>query len=196
MSFPIPRLAAAAFASAVLAACGGPKPEPIPAPEPVVEAPPAAPPAVEPQEADDHAHEGEETAGGVAHVHGLGELAISREGNRYLGELVSPMANFGLPESDGTYTDVVIAELSGVVELEGGTCDAAVPHPMTNNEGGHTDSIIHFAWTCAKPDDVRAIRFAGFEAFPAFETVSTIYLTSTNQIAGDLTPASPELSLK
>lgn len=196
MSFPISRLAIAAFAAALLAACGGPKPEPIPAPEPVVEAPPEVTPPAETPEDEDHAHEDEETAGGAPHVHGLAELAISREGNRYLGELVSPMANLGLSESDGTYTDVVIAELSGVVELEGGTCDAAVPHPMTNNEGGHTDSVIHFAWTCAKPDDVRAIRFAGFEAFPAFETVSTVYLTDTNQIAGDLTPASPELSLK
>jgi hypothetical protein len=186
-------LAASAF---LLAACGGSKTEPVPTPAPVADVPEVA---SEPAQSDTEAgHEEhyEESAGGGPHVHGLAELAVSREGNRLLGELVSPMANFGLAESDATYTDVVTAELSGLVEIEGGTCDAAAPHPTTNVQAGHTDSIVHFTWTCAKPDDVRAIRFAGFEAFPSFETVNTIYITDTQQRAAELTPSAPELAVK
>lgn len=179
----------------VLAACGGSGPEPVAPPETVVTE--TAEPVAEADDAhgegEDH---GDETAGAAAHVHGLADLAITREGNKILGELISPLANFGLAESDSAYTDVVTAELSGLIEVEGGECEAAVPHPMTDNSGPHTDGIVHFVWTCAKPDDVRLVRFAGFEAFPSFETVNTIYITEAEQKAGELTPASPELALK
>jgi hypothetical protein len=190
----------AAATGLFLAACGGSRPEPVPEPGPVVVEPAAPEPEVIEDDVEVHAdhddHDAEGSAGGTAHVHGLADLAVTREENRLLGELISPMANFGLSESDGVYTDVIIAELSGLVELDGGDCTAAVPHPTTDNSGGHTDGVIHFSWTCARPGDVRAIRFAGFEAFPSFETVSAIYITATDQKVAELTPASPELALK
>ena len=198
MTLPALRLTLfSAAAGLVLAACGGSEPEPVPAP--VIEEAAVPEPEVTEEgtgEEADHDHAEEETAGGTAHVHGLADLAVTREGSQLLGELISPMANFGLSESDGAYTDVVIAELSGLVEVDGGECTASVPHPTTDNTGGHTDSVIHFSWTCARPDAVRAVRFAGFEAFPSFETVSAVYITATDQKARDLTPASPELALK
>jgi len=182
----------------VLAACGRSEPVPPVAPPETVVAGTAQPEA---EAHDDHAggedhHADEETAGGTAHVHGVADLAITREGNKILGELISPMANFGLAETDGVFTDVVTAELSGLIEVEGGDCTAAVPHPMTDNSGDHTDGIVHFVWTCAMPDDVRLVRFAGFTAFPSFETVNTIYITESAQKIGELTSAAPELSLK
>lgn len=190
------RLFFAASAVALITACGGSQPEPVPAPaEPAMEAAPAADAAAPEASAEDHDHDGDH-AGGEAHVHGLADLAITREGNKFMGELISPMANFGLAETDGAFTDVVTAELSGLLEVEGGECTAAVPHPMTDNSGEHTDGIVHFVWTCSKPDDVRLVRFAGFTAFPVFEKVSTIYITDAEQKAGDLTPSAPELALK
>lgn len=198
MTFPPVRLPMILLVAGLLTACGRSEPvAPVAAPEPVV-AETAEP---ETEAHDDHAegehhHEDEETAGGTAHVHGLADLAITREGNKILGELISPMANFGLSETDGAFTDVVTAELSGLLEVDGGECTAAVPHPMTDNSGEHTDGIVHFVWTCAKPDDVRLVRFAGFTAFPSFETVNTIYITEADQKAGELTPSAPELSLK
>lgn len=188
-----------ASSALLLAACGGSKTEPVPAPEPAAESPPAAEtpeadtPTVEEPAHDDH--EGAE-AGGTPHVHGLAELAVSRDGNKLVGELVAPMANFGLSESDAAFTDVVTAELSGLVEIDGGTCDASPPHPVVNKDGAHTDAVVHFVWTCAQPAAVRTLRFAGFEAFPLFETVNTIYITETDQIAGELTPGARELALK
>lgn len=198
MTFPPVRLPMILLIACLLAACGRSEPvSPVAAPEPVV-AETAEP---ETEAHDDHAegedhHEDEDTAGGTAHVHGLADLAITREGNKILGELISPMANFGLSETDGAFTDVVTAELSGLLEVDGGECTAAVPHPMTDNSGEHTDGIVHFVWTCARPDDVRLVRFAGFTAFPSFETVNTIYITEADQKAGELTPSAPELSLK
>jgi hypothetical protein len=198
MTFPPVRLPMILLVAGLLAACGRSEPvPPVAAPEPVV-AETAEP---ETETHDDHAegedhHEDEETAGGTAHVHGLADLAITREGNKILGELISPMANFGLSETDGAFTDVVTAELSGLLEVDGGDCTAAVPHPMTDNSGEHTDGIVHFVWTCAKPDEVSLVRFAGFTAFPSFETVNTVYITEADQKAGELTPSAPELSLK
>jgi hypothetical protein len=200
MTLSVTRLSLLLAAAGFVAACGGSAPEPVAAPEAPVEASAAEAKAEEAHEdhagEDHHDHEGEESAGGTAHVHGVADLAITREGNKILGELISPMANFGLSETDGTFTDAVTAELSGLLELEGGDCTGAVPHPMTDNSGDHTDAVVHFVWTCAKPDDARLVRFAGFTAFPGFEKVSTIYITDTAQKAGDLTPSAPELSLK
>jgi hypothetical protein len=191
------RLSFLIAAGSLLAACGGSEPAPVTAPEPAVtEAADIAPASDDVHDADDDDHGDEESAGGTAHVHGHADLAITREGNKILGELISPMANFGLAESGGAFTDVVTAELSGLVELQGGECTAAVPHPMTDNSGDHTDGIVHFVWTCAKPGEVTAVRFAGFTAFPSFETVNTLYITDTAQKVGDLTPSAPELSLK
>lgn len=203
MTLPPVRLTTALLALGLLAACGRSEPvQPVGTPE-------AAQPGIAETQTgthddhaesgahEDHAHDDDEgAAGGTAHVHGLADLAITREGNKILGELISPMANFGLSESDGAFTDVVTAELSGLIELEGGDCTAAVPHPMTDNSGDHTDAIVHFVWTCAKPDDARLVRFAGFAAFPVFETVNTVYITATAQKAAALTPSAPELSLK
>ncbi len=191
------RLSILIAAGSLLAACGGSEPAPVSAPEPAItEAVDIAPVGDDAHDEDGDDHDDERATGGTAHVHGHADLAITREGNKILGELISPMANFGLAESDGAFTDVVTAELSGLVELQGGECTAAVPHPMTDNSGNHTDGIVHFVWTCAKPGEVTAVRFAGFAAFPSFETVNTLYITDTAQKVGELTPSAPELSLK
>lgn len=202
MSVPTLRLSLlSAAACLVLAACGGSQPEPVPAPEPVIEdvAEPEQPATPEAEDHDDHEahdHDEEESAGGTAHVHGLADLALSREGSRFEAELISPLANFGLSEADGVFTDVVLAELSGLIELDGGNCTPSVPEAEVDTSSGHTDGHVHAVWTCASPDAVTALRFAGFTAFPSFETVNAIYVTDTDQKAGKLTPSAPELSLK
>jgi hypothetical protein len=198
MTFPPVRLPMILLIAGVLAACGRSEPvQPVAPPEAVV-TDTAAPEA---EAHDEHAegeddHEHEEAAGGTPHVHGLADLAVTREGNRFEAELVSPLANFGLSEADGVITDIVQAELSGLIELAGGDCTASVPKAEVDTSSGHTDGHVHATWTCANPDGVTAVRFAGFTAFPNFETVNAIYLTDTDQKAGELTPSAPELSLK
>jgi len=199
MTLPPVRLTMTLLALGLLAACGRSEPvQPVAppeagAPEPVAET--REDPAK--TETQDHAHDqDEESAGGTAHVHGAADLALSREGAAFEAELISPLANFGLSEADGVFTDVVTAELSGLIELVGGDCTPAVPHPEVDTSSGHTDGHIHATWTCADPDRVTALRFAGFTAFPSFETVNAVYITDTAQKAGELTPSAPELSLK
>lgn len=182
----------------LLAACSAKEPgSPAPvAPEPAAETPEA--PESQDASADDAAeagHSEDEAAGGAAHVHGLASLAVSREGNQLTGELISPMANFGLSEEEGVFTDVVTAELGGLVEIDGGACTASVPEASTDTSSGHAESVIRLAWTCTNPEAVTAIRFAGFQAFPAFDTVEALFITDTEQKVGELTPAAPELSL-
>lgn len=196
MSFPFARMALIACTAVLLAACGRSEPvQPVEPPPAEIEALDPVAPEPGPDDGPD-AHADEAIAGGTPHVHGRADFALSREGDRYSGELVSPLANFGLSEADGAFSDQVTAELSGLVELAGGECAADVPRPMLDATGGHAEAVVHFAWTCARPDAVTALRFAGFEAFGLFETVSAVYVTETVQKAGELTPSAPELSLK
>lgn len=201
MSFTRARLAAILLAAGALAACGASdstSPAPVAAEPEVAE---AAAPVDEHAGHDagemdhDHDHETEE-AGGTPHVHGVADLALTRTGASYEAELVSPLANFGLAESDGAFTDAVLAELPGLIELSGGDCTASAPEAEVDTSSGHTDGHVHITWTCANPDAVSALRFPGFAAFSGFERVNAVFLTDTAQKAGELTPSASELSLK
>ncbi|MFN3607531.1 MAG: DUF2796 domain-containing protein [Hyphomonas sp.] len=143
----------------------------------------------------DHDHEADH-AGGTAHVHGVADLAFAIEGGKLTAELMSPLANFGLSEADGVITDDVKAALPGLITLTGGNCTGDAPVAKVDTSSGHTDGHVNFSWTCANLVDVSAARFAGFAAFPGFETINAVFLGDTVQKAAELTPSSPELSLK
>ena len=208
----LPLLAGAALS--VLAACG-PGAAPPAAPGPVetgdtltAEVPVEdsyGAPVEEHGESDTHDHEEGEAhdheddhdhAGGAAHVHGIADLAFTIEGNTLMAELVSPLANFGLSEADGVFTPEVINALPGFVTLTGGNCTAETPAAEVDTSSGHTDGHVTFTWACDNPGAVTAARFTGFSAFPGFETVNAVFVTDTAQKAAELTPSSPELSLK
>lgn len=200
MSFTPVRLAALLLLAGALAACGASESN---SPAPVAAEPEAAETAVDEHAGHDaagmdhdHDHEGEDAAGGEPHTHGVADLALTREGSTFHAELVSPLANFGLAESDGAFSDAVLAELPGLIELTGGDCAANAPEAEADTSGEHTEGHVHISWTCAKPDAVSALRFPGFAAFSGFERVNAVYLTDTAQKAGELTPSASELSLK
>lgn len=206
----LPLLAGAALS--MLAACGpGTPPPAAPGPVETDAALPAEVPAEDSHDAhaEDHA-EGEthdhetgedhdhdhDHAGGAAHVHGIADLAFVIEGAKLTAELVSPLANFGLSEADGVFTPEVIAALPGFITLTGGNCTAETPVAEVDTSSGHTDGHVNFTWTCANAGAVTSTRFAGFSAFPGFEKVNAVFVTDTTQKAAELTPSSPELSLK
>ena len=168
-------------------------------PEDVTPAAPAE--AAETAKADDHDHahdhdDDHDTAGGTAHVHGVADLAITLTGNEISAQMISPLANFGLPEADGAFTPEVIAGLPGLIELTGGACNASAPVAVIDTSSGHTDADISFSWACGNADAVTAIRFAGFASFPGFEKINAVYIGEGIQKAGELTPSKSELSLK
>lgn len=149
--------------------------------------------------AEDHDHDHDDdhdNAGGTAHVHGVADLAITRDGNQISAQIISPLANFGLSEADGAFTPEVIAGLPGLIELTGGACNASAPVAAIDSSSGHTDADISFSWTCGNAGAVTAIRFAGFASFPGFETVNAVYIGEGVQKAGELTPSKSGLSLK
>jgi Protein of unknown function (DUF2796) len=199
MSFTPVRLAALLLMAGALAACGASEstsPAPVAAEPEAAEAPVDEHAGHDAAEMDhDHDHEGEE-AGGTPHVHGVADLALTRSGTTYEAELISPLANFGLSESDGVFTDAVLAELPGLIELAGGDCAANAPEAEVDTSSGHTDGHVHITWTCGNPDAVSALRFPGFAAFSGFERVNAVYVTDAAQKAGELTPSASELSLK
>jgi hypothetical protein len=155
--------------------------------------------AHEHEEADadaDHDHDHEADGAGRAHVHGIGELALTWSGNTLTAEVVAPLANYGLSESEGVFTDEVKAKLPGLVSVTGGDCAASAAESEVDTSSGHADGHVHISWTCAKPQGVSAVTFTGFTDFTGFEKVSAIYITDTDQKAGELSPSAPALSLK
>lgn len=208
-------LLVAGCAMSALAACGpGTLPEPA-TPAPAAEAETSteeiAAPASQTVSAEDHAdnelhdgaededhdhdHEGDH-AGGSAHVHGIADLAFVFEGGKLTAEMISPLANFGLSESDGVFTDEVKTGLPGLITVTGGDCSPEAPVAEIDTSSGHTDGHVTFSWTCVNPANVTAAQFTGFAAFPGFETVNAVFVSDTVQKAAELTSSSPVLSLK
>ena len=78
-------------------------------------------------------------------MHGVGDLALSWDGNKLTGELISPLANFGLSEAEGVISDAVLAGLPGLVMITGGNCVAEPPAAKVDKSSGHTDAHVNLA---------------------------------------------------
>jgi hypothetical protein len=144
---------------------------------------------------DEHDHE-DASGAGHAHVHGVAELALTREGASYVAELETPLANFGLSESGDGPGQALDDALARLVTLEGGNCVASPPNLELDRSGGHAEGHIRLTWTCAQPGDVAAMRFAAFREFPGFEKVDAVFLSDNAQKAATLTPQEPELRIR
>ncbi|ABI76828.1 putative lipoprotein [Hyphomonas neptunium ATCC 15444] len=147
------------------------------------------------EDGEGHDHE-EEHAGGTAHVHGIADLAFVFEGGTLTADMMSPLANFGLSEADGVFTDEIKSALPGLITVTGGDCTPNAPVAEIDTSSGHTDAHVGFSWTCINPANVSSARFTGFADFPGFETINAVFVGDTVQKAAELTPSSPELSLK
>ena len=146
---------------------------------------------------DDHDHDHDEDhAGGTAHVHGIADLAFVIEGGRLSAEMISPLANFGLSESEGAFSSEVTEALPGLISISGGDCVPDAPEAEVDTSSGHTDGHVEFSWVCANPANIASARFEGFTAFPGFETINAVFISDTAQNAAELKPSAPEISLK
>lgn len=202
----LPVLLLAGASISILAACGPAAPPPaVPAPVETGDtlATEAALEDTHDDHTEDHDHEDgeahahdEDHAGGTAHVHGIADLAFVLEGGKLSAEMISPLANFGLSEGDGVFTEEVKASLPALITVTGGDCTAEPPVAEVDTSSGHTDGHVNFSWTCVNPANVSSAQFAGFAAFPGFETINAVFVGDTVQKAAELTPSSPELSLK
>ncbi len=145
----------------------------------------------------DHEHDQHAKSGaGTTHVHGIGNLAVTMENSSVSAQLIAPLANFGLSEAEGVFSDQVIAALPRLISITGGECQAARPVAVIDRSSGHTDADITFNWTCARPEKILSVRFDGFATFAGFEKVSVLVQTGTRQQAAELTPSKPAVALK
>ncbi len=144
---------------------------------------------------DEHDHQ-DASGAGHAHVHGVAELMLTREGDSFIAELETPLANFGIAESGDGPGQALDGALARLVTLEGGNCVAGPPNLELDRSGGHAEGHVRLSWTCAQPGDVAAMRFSAFREFPGFEKVDAVFLSDTAQIAATLTPQEPELRIR
>lgn len=183
-----------------LAACSpASAPYEPPAPAPVPEAAPAdgatslvAPAAIE---ALEEAHDHEEGHAGEAHVHGGGELAITREDDFLTVSLDAPLANFGLSETKVPEGPKAEKYAEGIVEPIGPTvCEETERSITGRTDGTHGAMTVSVVWRCKKIDRVEGMQVNVFERYPAFEHIDAIYLgPEGQQVAKELTPSDTEI---
>lgn len=198
--WPVAAISAASLIG--LAACG-PAAAPYEPPPPASEVPPetaapdmaeslAAPAAVaELEEAHDH----DEGHAGEPHVHGGGDLAITREDDFLTVSLDAPLANFGLSETKVPEGPKAEKYAEGIVEPIGPTtCEETERSITGRTDGTHGAMTVSVVWRCKKIDRVEGMKVHVFELYPAFEHIDAIYLgPEGQQVARELTPNDTEI---
>jgi hypothetical protein len=198
--WPVAALSAATLLG--LAACSpasAPYEPPAPPPAPAPEAAPAddatslaAQAAVE---AIEEVHDHEEGHAGEAHVHGGGELAITREDDFLTVSLDAPLANFGLSETKVPKGAKAEKYAEGIVEPIGPTvCEETERSITGRTDGTHGAMTVSVVWRCKKIDRVEGMLVHVFDLYPAFEHIDAIYLgPDGQQVAKELTPSDTEI---
>jgi len=199
--WPVAAISAASLLT--LAACG-PASDPYEPPSPAQEAEltqaadavdadrPAPPEAVaELEAANDH----DDGHAGEPHVHGGGDLAITREDDFLTVTLDAPLANFGLSETKVPEGKKAEKFAEGIVEPIGPTvCEETERSTTGRTDGTHGAMTVSVAWRCKKIDRVEGMRVHIFERYPGFEHIDAIYLgPEGQQVAKELTPSDTEI---
>lgn len=199
--WPVAALSAASLLG--LAACG-PANAPYEPPAPAPQADPpeaaladdaaslAAPAAVAELEA---AHDQEEGHAGEPHVHGGGDLAITREDDFLTVSLDAPLANFGLAETKVPEGPKAEKYADGIAEPIGPTtCEQTERSITGRTDGTHGAMTVSVVWRCKKIDRVEGMLVHAFDTYPAFEHIDAIYLgPEGQQVAKELTPNDTEI---
>ena len=202
---------AAALSGAGLLALGAcsPASQPYVPPEPASatydEVPEEAPPAAETNEADipaagevpgaDPLLDIEQEHSGEAHVHGAGDMSVTREDDFLTVTLDAPLANFGLSESSTPQGTKAEAYATGIAEPMGPTeCEETERSVTGRSDGDHGAMTISVVWRCKKIDRVEGMQVNVFKLYPGFEHLDAIYLGPDGaQVAKELTPSDSEL---
>ncbi|RAN36812.1 ZrgA family zinc uptake protein [Hyphomonas pacifica] len=140
-------------------------------------------------EAEHHDH-----AGGEAHVHGTAELAVTQEDNFITINVDAPLANFGLSEATKKKDTDFEQYAEGLTELMGDArCDLVERSAAIRRNGDHAALTLSIVWDCRRPSRLDGLMFTGFDLYPGFEKVSSVFLGADKQTSATLTPASPFL---
>jgi len=198
--WPVAAVSAASLLG--LAACG-PASAPYEPPAPAPEAPAetiaadmaeslAAPAAMGELE---EAHDRDEGHAGEPHVHGGGDLAITREDDFLTISLDAPLANFGLSETKVPEGEKAEKYADGIAEPIGPTtCEETERSITGRTDGAHGAMTVSVVWRCRKIERVEGMQVHVFDIYPAFEHIDAIYLgPDGQQVAKELTPNDTEI---
>ena len=137
----------------------------------------------------------EQEHSGEAHVHGGGDMSVTREDEFLTVTLDAPLANFGLSENTEPRGSKAEKYADGIAEPFGPTeCEETERSVTARTDGAHGAMTISVVWRCKKIDRVEGMRVNVFEQYPGFQRLEAIYLgPEGEQVAKDLTPDDNEL---
>ena len=146
----------------------------------------------------DHSHD-HDHAGGSAHVHGLGELVVSQDGETLTISFRTALASVGISEREPA-TDAAREELETAlspfydpayaVALSGyGECNRTGLTVNADFGGGHGDLEFDYTFSCAAIDKVTGVGMPLFDRHETLETVNAVWVGATSQSAATLTAA-------
>ncbi len=165
--------------------------------------------------ADEHDHEHGSLG---AHEHGVGTLNVALDGPTLELDLDGPSVNLvgfehiATTDADKAKVASARAQLENplvlfslpkaaecVVEaqdLESPLFEAAPEEAAgTKKEHHHSDIEAHYAFTCAKPDALKALDLAQFfKTFPGTQKIKVQLIGGSGQQGSELTPKSPSLT--
>ena len=143
----------------------------------------------------DTALDAEQAHAGEPHVHGGGDLSVTREDDFLTVTLDAPLANFGLAENKAPQGKKAEDYATGIAEPVGpAECAESERSVDARTNGEHGAMTISVVWRCKKIERVEGLRVNLFDMYPAFQHVDAIYLgPNGEQVAGELTPTHTEL---
>ena len=142
---------------------------------------------------EDDGHDHHDHAGGEAHVHGHGDLAVTRDGNTITVSLEAPLANFGLSETETNLGDSSVYA-DQAVKLNGGNCLRTERSVGAQSDGQHGKMTIDLSFNCDDASEVTGIDATALTAFAGFSEIDAVILTETDQAAATLTKTSTVIS--
>ena len=199
--------------AALVSACGGPDGDNSEAPSPGAAEQDAAGPAsndmpdTAPHEEadDDHAHEAAEGGRLESHEHGHAMLAVTLQDSMLSVSFEAPLSSLGAPEDpqnaeDEAKIEAVLEDFRNdetIISLQGDAgCEIVSTSTGTRLVSGHGEMQLDYDFDCENAGGLEGVRFGGFDQYPALLSIEAVFVSDTQQMATELSAASPELKIQ
>jgi len=208
--------------AALVSACGGPDGDNSEAPSPEAAEQDAAGPASNDmpdtapaetgeasadheEEDDDHAHEAAEGGRLESHEHGHAMLAVTLQDSMLSVSFEAPLSSLGAPEDpqnaeDEARIEAVLEDFRNdetIISLQGDAgCEIVSTSTGTRLVSGHGEMQLDYDFDCENAGGLEGVRFGGFDQYPALLSIEAVFVSDTQQMATELSAASPELKIQ
>ncbi|MEM5515460.1 DUF2796 domain-containing protein [Henriciella sp. AS95] len=141
-----------------------------------------------------------------AHVHGSGTLAAGVDGDALTITFEAPlMSLIGFEhEAETDEQTEAINALKDAFTVPGGMveinresgCLPLMTTTETHFANGHADLDVEHVYTCENADEISRIDFIKMADYPGLETIDAVFVSDTDQVAGELTQSNSVLELR